>query len=530
MEINAFSDVKSLRKIIALMPGNVYWKNTKGEYQGCNLNQLKVAGLDSIQDILGKTDYDLYSSDIACLVQAADRAVMESGIEKEFEEIGVDAQGNKTIYLTKKIPLFDDNRHCTGLLGISIDISERKKQEEQLRIAKKQAEEANELKTKFIQNMQHDVRTPLSGVYQYMEMWAAEETDPEKRFCAELMRTSTGQLLNMCNELVDFENIDYLENAIKLEPVDTVRFLTRVIDLNRMAAHSRGLNIGINIDPALPHRLKLDKRKLYRVLVNLVGNSLKFTNEGSITLNVKKLHAENSFVTIAFEVHDTGVGIPADKIDLIFEKFVRLNPVNQTKYKGSGLGLSYVRKFVDDMNGRLEVESEEGKGSVFRVILSLSVPTADEMVKYDSNEIDTFNEELLLQEIMHTPPSTQHKTNNQVQENIIDINASLEAAGDIETVEEVLAMLRESLLHDKRQLEACYQRNDVAETRKILHRLDGTLRYCVVPKLQQARGQLHTAIKETEQLQTNTALYNNFYNEIEHFLLAYEKLKIETPA
>jgi nitrogen-specific signal transduction histidine kinase/response regulator of citrate/malate metabolism len=553
-----------------------------------------------------------------------------------------------------------------------MDITDRKRLEYELLIAKQKAEQANELKTKFIQNMQHDIRTPLAGVYQYMEAWAEEETDEEKRRCAELMRASTGQLLNMCNELVDFENIDYLGDELTLEVVDTHKFLSRVIDLNKMAAHSRGLEIGMLIEPNVPARLKLDKKKLYRVLVNLIGNSLKFTEEGSVILRVKTMSQTQDTTTLAFEIHDTGVGIPADKVDLIFDKFVRLTPSNQSKYKGSGLGLFYVKKFVYDMGGRLEVESVEKQGSVFRVILTLSIPHEHEMIRNSPHDIDTFAESVtqeaqkfsdthslsktstlsnpitisatstqqlpqillieddILQQKMitrimantgghvakivdsvglscaaiselpydlvisdlgivggtgidvmswtkqntnhpnqHTPfialtansddamqkkalatgfrnvyqkPLTplaaqeilarytlkkESSTSEPALEKIIDVDASLEIVTDKSMLKELFGMLSESLVNDRKQLHDFYEKNDIQSTRELLHRLDGTLRYCIAPKLQKARGDLHEAIHSAASLTSLTLLYNDFYKEIDNYLDAYAQLNDE---
>ncbi len=665
--------------IIACMPGNVYWTDNKCICIGCNDNQLKLFGLSSVSEFKGLTFEELgirnkFSSEIIQKLKSDTIEVITTGKAKlNVEEPPVpDKNGNPVYYLTSRVPLFDSNHTVVAVVGISIDITAQKKAEEELRIAKEKAEQANELKTKFIQNMQHDVRTPLAGVYQYMEIWAREETDPEKKHCAELMRASTGQLLNMCNELVDFENIEYLGDTVHLEPVETAKFLSKVIDLNRMAAHSRDLEIKLLVEPNVPPRLKLDKKKLYRVLVNLIGNSLKFTDEGSVTLHIKALSLSLTSATISFEIHDTGVGIPEDKIDLIFDKFVRLNPSNQAKYKGSGLGLYYVKKFVDDMQGKLDVESAEGHGSIFRVILTLAIPSADEVVKEVPHEIDTFQDSVA-KEIQKLPderflkkasakdvtsidshttaPLTsspkillieddpiqqkmisktikdiggqiakivdsvslsctainewkydlvisdlgitggsgidvinwakENKThpnqqtpfialtanvdddmkqtalnsgfNNiyvkpltrKVAENIftkyvvtqnddlklsqdkdvIDIDASLEIGTDIEILKELFSMLTESIVEDKKQLQMLFEKNDVESTRKLLHRLDGTFRYCTVPMLQQTRTALHDAIRDTQTLDKVTKLYDAFYKEIDNYLATYEKFK-----
>ncbi len=669
-----------LSNILMHFPGYLYWKDKNSVYLGCNMNFAQVAGLSLPEDIIGKTDYDLaWGKTQADLFRKGDQEVLMGRPLLNIEEPQLQADGRIAIALASKVPLWDKEGNISGIFGIYSDITERKNMEKNLLEANKKLEllnkellVTNELKTKFIQNMQHDVRTPLAGVYQYMEIWAREETDSEKKHCAELMRASTGQLLNMCNELVDFENIEYLGDTVHPEPVETAKFLSKVIDLNRMAAHSRDLEIKLIVESNVPPRLKLDKKKLYRVLVNLIGNSLKFTDEGSVILYVKALSVSLTSATISFEIHDTGVGIPEDKINLIFDKFVRLNPSNQAKYKGSGLGLFYVKKFVDDMQGKLEVESVEGRGSIFRVILTLAIPSPEETVKEVPHEIDTFQESVA-KEIEKLPderflkkasakaatsinsriaaPLTsspqillieddpiqqkmisktikdiggkiakivdnvslscaainewkydlvisdlgirggsgidvinwvkENKTHpnqqtpfialtanadddmrktalssgfnyiyvkpltRKVAENIltkyvvkqgddinlsqdnhvIDINASLEVGTDIEILKELFSMLTESIMEDKKQLQIFFEKNDVESTRKLLHRLDGTFRYCAVPMLQQTRTALHNAIRDKQTLDKVTKFYDAFYKEIDNYLVTYQKFK-----
>ncbi len=657
--------------IIACMPGIIYWFDNNCRAVGCNANELRMFGFDSISQFKGLTferigEINQWSSEVTRKFQSDTEEVLKTGEAKlDIEEPPIyDEQGNPKYFLSSRVPVFDLNNHVLAVVGISIDITERKLAEEALKIAKEKAEQANELKTKFIQNMQHDIRTPLAGIFQYMETWAESETDPEKKYCADLMRASSGQLLNMCNEIVDFENIDYMGDEIHLSVIDTPKFLSRIIDLNKMAAHGRGLDINIDIDPNVPARLKLDKQKLYRVLVNLMGNSLKFTEKGSVSLHVKFIAKDATTNTIAFEVHDTGAGIPADKIDLIFDKFVRLTPANQTKYKGTGLGLYYVKKFVTDMGGQLKVESEVGKGSVFRVTLTLPIPAADEMPIENQHEIDTYTDTIskeilklspiettapeatetstytgdkidvliieddhILQKTITTALHRNHcqvvatadtvKTacealqarkydlvicdlglpdgtgidvmkwikqdkahpnqntpfvvltanadgntkNNAVasgfldvfqkplsdvtvqqimqryidtqepcavsaaDDTVIDIHASVAVAGDLTVVKEVFHMLSDALIQDKQDLRQCYEKNDIETTRQILHRLDGSLRYCIVPKLQLARTALHDAVHDVTQLNTITPLFDAFYQEIDRYLATFERLK-----
>jgi signal transduction histidine kinase/CheY-like chemotaxis protein len=670
-----------LDNVIALMPGHVYWINTEGVYLGCNAIQAKSAGLLSRKDIIGKRNRDLpWNKKSSVLPEELDeinKQVMISGETMVVEEPGFLPDGKIATYLSSKVPLYNHKNKLIGLVGISIDITELKETQQELVIAKQKSEEANELKTKFIQNMQHDIRTPLSGAYSYLKDLAEQQTDPDEKKFISRMAASMGQLINTCNEIVDFNNIDYLGDTVKLAVVNVKKFVGRIIDLYSAAAHTRQVDLIAKIDPAVPELLKLDKLKLSRALLNITGNALKFTDEGSVTLRVKLLSSVDNIVTVAFEVHDTGLGIPNDKIDKIFDKFVRLNPSNQAKYKGSGLGLYYVKKFVDDMDGKLEVESEEGKGSTFKVTLTLSIPCSDEKEEKVLHEIDTFDEDVILHETEKFPDERFNKhvseeakeqtdsctnsaavnhlnsrpqlllieddpilqrtigktfttkgceiiatvdsvskaceaikkqkydlvvcdlgiyegtgidvmnwvrsdknhpnqdtpfvvltANNDdamkkkalsagflqvfqkplesaeaqsivdkyihtqtvdisqtLRNTIIDIDASMRTVCDVALLKEIFGMLSESILQDKVLLQTLYDKNDIVETRNVLLRLDGTLRSCVAPQLQAARGRLDEAAKEAQWLTTITPFYKSFYNEIDRFLAEYERLK-----
>ena len=154
---------ESLLQILSEVPGNVYWKNIKGEYEGCNNNQLKVAKLARVEDIIGKTDYDLYDKKIADAVRAIDIAVMNEGKEREIEEIGVGEDGNESVYLTKKKPLFDKSGNIVGIMGTSINITDRKRAED-LEKRKAIAEKTAKFMEMLAGSIAHELRTPLGSV------------------------------------------------------------------------------------------------------------------------------------------------------------------------------------------------------------------------------------------------------------------------------------------------------------------------------------------------------------------------------
>lgn len=354
-----------LEEIVASMPGHIYWKDRNGIFLGCNEQQALDVGLLSRHEYVGKNDYDIINRSLpenlrrehANAIIQADREIIDSGIPKSVEELVIKLDGSEATYLSQKKPLYDSEGSIVGLLGISVDITERKRLEEQLHLAKLQAETANKLKTEFIQNMQHDIRTPISGIWSVMNGFM-RKPDPEglQAVLPHLLK-ATDELLSICNEVIDFENAAYGEEAILIKPISLLALGNSVIDLNSAAIIARGLYLKLDIAADVPDRILTDVHRLKKILINLIGNAIKFTNQGGITLSIQLLNRVDNSVDLAFKVQDTGIGIPEDKIGLIYEKFTRLNQSNTQLYRGTGLGLFVVKKFVEELGGTVTVTS-----------------------------------------------------------------------------------------------------------------------------------------------------------------------------
>jgi signal transduction histidine kinase len=259
-----------------------------------------------------------------------------------------------------------------GVLGIIYDITD-------LVLAKKQAEIMSQLKSEFVQNMQHDIRTPTSGMWSGLQMLIETEEDPGKQAILILLRDSAKQLFDICNEIIDFDKIERSETLIFSKPIDIRKILSNVIDLNGAAAYQKKLKLSFDVDDKIPKILKGDEYRISRTLINLVSNAVKFTETGSVHLLAKLLSLTDKQAIVQLEVHDTGPGILDEKKEFIYEEFARGDASNRGKYQGSGLGLNIVKQFVAELNGRLEVNSAVGKGTIFYVRLTLervSIETA----------------------------------------------------------------------------------------------------------------------------------------------------------
>lgn len=365
----SYNSVDYLFNIISLMPGNVYWKDLEGRYLGCNNHFAKIVKLSDPREIIGVRDIDLFSSVIANEVLKTDEAIITNNKPLSIEEIGFDDGGNKIVYLSHKVPLQNKQGHAIGLLGISLDITERKKMEEKLKETTELAKQANQSKSQFLVNMSHDIRTPLNGIMGMAQILKGLETDNHKLEIINALIISSRTLGKLCGEIIEYTDIYKHGVPIKKTIFSAVEILTSLEQILNAQMKKKKLALHIQLDSQIPTQLLGDEMRLHRILLNLLGNAVKFTDKGVITVKLALKEANYDQVTVQIEIRDTGIGIPADKFDYIFEHFSRLTLSDRSKYKGSGLGLTIVKQFVSDLNGSINVASKLNEGTTFTVTL-----------------------------------------------------------------------------------------------------------------------------------------------------------------
>ncbi|STX41837.1 sensory box histidine kinase/response regulator [Legionella donaldsonii] len=396
-----------MENIIAEMPVSVYWINRDCVYLGCNNNMAKLLHLKSRHEIVGKTYADLYDDKSASHYRKADRAVMDKGVSLTVEEPLHYPDGTKEIYLSNKVPLHNTKGEIVGMVGISVDITERKKMEEDLLQAKRAAEAANQAKSDFIANMSHDIRTPLSGIIgMSQEMFNIADNarsflqqTPEEANLAtpqtffsllkeitetvqedtQLLIGATDQLLELCNEILETMRLESGHRPEEVESFNLRDLVKHNIDLLQPVAFHKKLKLSFDIEESIPTYFSGLRNYLDRTLLNLLSNALKFTNSGFVKINVKSLDERDSSyrlgdkMNLQLLVEDSGIGIPEDKFETIFEHFSRLTPAYQGLYKGAGLGLYTVKRYIEAMNATINIQSEVGKGTCFIINLPLVV-------------------------------------------------------------------------------------------------------------------------------------------------------------
>lgn len=368
------SQLDFLDQVISVMPGNVYWMNKDGVYLGCNDNQARLIGFDSRKEIVGKRNTEIRGFLIPEALDPVNKQVMEMGKTIVTEEPAVLPDGSDITVLSSKVPIKDKSGTVVGMVGISIDITDRKKSEQELMEAKEKAESANIAKTEFLNNMRHDLRTPFSGILSIAEVLEDKEDDASKKEMLGCITLAAKQLLDHLNEIFEFTKTEGGELPILDKQFDVHKLILDVSNVLTPSAKSKSLSLIHQIDTAVPQYVIGDFIRTQRVLLNLLSNAIKFTQKGSIELSLSLVSSSEHVVSLKFKVKDTGVGIPEDKQDLIFERFNRLTSSYSGVYGGKGLGLRIVKRFLDEIEGEIHLKSELGQGSTFIVLIPYKLP------------------------------------------------------------------------------------------------------------------------------------------------------------
>ncbi|MBB71574.1 MAG: hypothetical protein CMF50_04195 [Legionellales bacterium] len=383
-ERSGVDDVREyMESILAHLPGHIYWKDLNCRFLGCNDLQASMAGLKSRDDIVGLCAFDIIAKNQpeedrrrqARAIDDVDRRVMRTGVSETIEEPLTLEDGTVRVFLSQKVPLRNRAMEIIGLLGISMDITHQKNLEKQLANALTAADAANIAKSEFLANMSHDVRTPLTGILSMAEIMLMV---PENftRENLNIIFQSSQRLQLMLNQILDYMNSDDPQHLGEPEAfsVATVMEDLRVMFLPKALLQEDELVF--TMDDSVPECVYGYGMVLHRITLNLLGNGIKFTKQGTISVDVRYESGDTDQGRLVVTVSDNGSGIPKSEQQRIFERFERVTPSYKDNNLGAGLGLSIISRYLEQVNGSIKMQSEEGVGSTFTCTIPVGLTQA----------------------------------------------------------------------------------------------------------------------------------------------------------
>ena len=375
-----------LDSIIARMPNNVYWYDKDFILVGCNENGAKTLGLPR-KKAIGKS-FDYFAKILSFPIMSTKKwkrelkYIIRTGIpslDKEFTSLR-DADGREISQLSSLVPLFDKKGNVAAVIGISVDITKQKQLERKLLAAKEKAEKANEAKSAFLAMMSHEFRTPLNGIFGIAQSLIQKDnlTMAQKKQL-EIILISGNHLVSLINDILDFSKLEAGKLELNFEQFD-LRLLVRETTMGlQHLFEENGLKLRIKYSDAVSNMVVADPKRIRQIIINLIGNAVKFTEKGGVTIAVEPGEDKNH---IKLSVVDTGIGIPANKVNTIFERFSQIDADKYgRKYGGSGLGLAICKQLIAGMKGEIGVTSKLKKGSTFWLSLPLDLKASGKVSK-----------------------------------------------------------------------------------------------------------------------------------------------------
>ncbi len=359
------------REIVDI-PGKFIWETTvEGKVLFISDRVEEVLGF-SPGDMINRSFFEKIVSDDAVIATAKFYYAVQKAQRFSDLEFRSQTKSGNVIWLTARgAPMHDSEKKLIGYRGICEDISERKLIQQELIAAKDAAEGANRAKSDFLANMSHEIRTPMNAMVGMTGLLLGTSLNSEQRDYAQTVRQSADTLLTIVSEILDFSKIESGKLELENHPFDLALLVEEAVDCVALQASEKGLELHWQISQELPPGFSGDVTRLRQILVNLLSNAVRFTTKGTVSVTVTPAENEEGSYFTLFSVWDSGIGIPANKVDKLFQSFSQVDASTTRKYGGTGLGLVISRKLAEMMGGNIWVESEEGKGSGFHVALPL---------------------------------------------------------------------------------------------------------------------------------------------------------------
>ncbi|WP_216831858.1 PAS domain S-box protein [Alkalihalobacterium elongatum] len=382
-----------LSNIIDTIPHPIFVKDANGQYLLVNKATTELFNT-TVDQMIGKTYADFpFAVDIEKInAREAEVLDLDKPIFIQEQPIRHAVTGELRWFYQAKLPLHTSEGQ--RILGIAMDITERKWFEEELKSLRDHALVASQAKSDFLAMVSHEIRTPMNSIIGMAELLLETDLDEEQHQYVTISKNSATNLLRIINDVLDLSKVEAGHLSIVEEEFDLKQLIDEVIHIFSFEADKKKIQLRYQYDNKLPFYALGDPARLRQIFTNLIGNAVKFTEDGEVSLDIKlKEHAPNSHFILECEVKDTGIGIPKDKIDTIFDQFTQVDTSTTRRFGGTGLGLTIVRSLIEKMGGAIRVESEIGKGScfTFNVLLKSSISSIAEKVKHQSQKSENDN-------------------------------------------------------------------------------------------------------------------------------------------
>jgi len=362
-----------VRSVIDTSPNAILICDLEGTAVECNYEELALLGYSSKGELIGRNIFEFITFEDVDLVRQAERQMLELGSIRNVELRIRDVLGRERLMESSASVVRDSHGTPFYYIIISRDISDRRKAEDELKQAKKAAEVANKVKSEFLANMSHEIRTPMNGIIGMIDLMLSNADSEAQKDSLKLVKLSAHNLLGIINNILDLSKVESGKLELEKKPFSLIDTITSTMRIYANQAGQKQLPLTWKISSSVPQRVVGDSVRLNQIIINLIGNAIKFTDSGSITFSVRTESEYEGKALLSFTVKDTGCGIPDDKLKIIFDASAHSVSSMTKRYEGSGLGLIISRKLVELMKGSIEAESTVGVGSTFRFVVPFDI-------------------------------------------------------------------------------------------------------------------------------------------------------------
>jgi signal transduction histidine kinase/CheY-like chemotaxis protein/HPt (histidine-containing phosphotransfer) domain-containing protein len=376
--------------LIDAIPNPIFFKNDKGDYCGCNKafsemflgeSKRKVAGINLFEST------EMLPPQIMSMLYESSMDNQENQEPSFFEKSFACVDEVRRDFIVYCTNFSYQNLGYGGSIGVMLDVSRQKQVEKELRIATREAELANQSKSVFLATMSHEIRTPMNAIVGMTDLMMNDNLSQGQRESLEMVKISADHLLNVINDILDFSKIEAGRLELEQRNFDLLELLNSTTRLMRYSAENRGIELLVDCSSEIFQYVEGDSIRIRQILINLVSNAIKFTEQGHVKISVFDCSSKSEdIVGYRFLVSDTGVGISKERLTKIFDRFGQAEASTTRKYGGTGLGLAICKNLVEMMDGEISVQSEEGKGSTFEFSIFLKKGTVIEKVESNDSE------------------------------------------------------------------------------------------------------------------------------------------------